>query len=341
MDRLDQLLARFEAEYLELNSITPHRRWNQKRVLTLLAESMGDRPLSELTPQDVTTFIGSELAAGLHVNTARQHVGMVRSFVTWASSAGLIDPMRTMQLKSVPNPRGSTSRSTPKPYKMAEIADLKARLADKYPVLPEYGRGSRLLRRFLQGYSPRLHSGLWRHARRLQLEAQIALALEQGLRRVEILRLTVPAMHYDNDEVVVLTAKQGPGSDVLRTVPYTTHARNCVQEWLDFRLLLRPDHDHPWLMLHNGALAYQLQPMTMTQMTKALRSLGGYQWKRLRHTAATEWLRAGVPLEKVSLFMGHSNLEQTRAYTEILNSDVSQAFGRAEDQFAKRLGLAA
>ena len=39
--------------------------------------------------------------------------------------------------------------------------------------------------------------------------------------------------------------------------------------------------------------------------------------------------------------MGHSSLEQTRAYTEILNRDVDKAFGKAEADFAKRLGLAA
>lgn len=40
MDRLEWLLARFEAEYLELHSITPLRRQTQKRVLRNLAAAM-------------------------------------------------------------------------------------------------------------------------------------------------------------------------------------------------------------------------------------------------------------------------------------------------------------
>lgn len=345
MDRLDITLSRFEAEYLEPNSITPDRRARQLKLLRSLAESMGDRPLESLTPQDVNTFIGAMLASGLHVNTVRGRLGMVRSFVTWASQADLIEPVRTYQLKSIGNPRGSTSRSTPKPYKMSEIAELKRRLAEKYPALPEYGPGSRKLRWFLLGRSGGVLTGmLWRHARRLQFEAQIALALEQGLRRVEIFRLSIPAMHYDNDQVVVLTAKQGPGSAVVRAVPYTAHARNCVQEWLDFRSLLAPEHESPWLRLRDGHLgpSVQLGPQSFSQLHKSLNAFGPeWQWKRLRHTAATEWLRAKVPLEKVRRFMGHASLDQTLAYAEILDSDIEHAFGEAEEAFAKRLGLAA
>lgn len=341
MDR-DIVLRRFEAEYLEMNSIHPRRRRNQLNLLTRLAADL-DHPLNELTAQDIATFFGAELSRGLHPNSVRTNMGMVRSFASWLRDAGLATPEATDRLKAVRYPRGSSGYSTPNPYKVAEIREFRTLLAEKYPAVGDHGRGSRMLPRLLAGKTNRMHSRLLRHAKRLQFEAQIALALEAGLRRIEIVRLTIPAMHYDNDEVVVMTAKQRPGGQKVRTIPYTTHARNCVQEWLDFRFLLKPPHDQPWLMLdYTGNLAAQVEPQTYRALSRSLERFGDkWRWHRFRHTAATEWLRSGVALEKVSIMMGHSSLEQTRAYTQILNSDISHAFGKAEADFAKRLGLAA
>ena len=130
MDRdTDTVLSRFEAEYLEVNSITAERRAYQLRLLRRIDAEL-DHPLIEMTRQDFTTFIGAELKRGLSPNTARKHRIMVRSFIQWASDAGLIDADRTLQLQSVPNPRGSTSHGKPNPYKQSEIAQLRKRLAE-------------------------------------------------------------------------------------------------------------------------------------------------------------------------------------------------------------------
>lgn len=336
---LDTLLARFDREYLELNSISDGRRHQQTVFLRGLAATL-DHPMTELTAADVNAFVGAELKRGLHPNTGRKYVGMLHSFATWGEQAGVL--LHTDELKSVRNPRGSSAQNAPRPYKVSEILALQVAVAERYPALPTYGRGSRALKRFTSGKSPALRRHLWRHAKRLQLEAQIALALELGLRRIEIMRMTLPALHYDNQQVVVLTAKQGPGSNVTRIVPYTAHARQAMQEWLDFRWLLGPKHGEPWLALPlTGVTLDQIRPQTIYGLERALAAVGPWGWHRLRHTAATEWLRAGVPLEKVRVYMGHASIEQTLAYAKIIDSDVELAFGAAEDTFAKRLGLAA
>lgn len=342
MDPLDAVLARFQGEYLEMHSISAGRQEEQEKILRRLAATL-DHPLVDMTPQDMRVFVGGELTRGVSPRTALKYQGMIRSFVTWGFEAGLIPADRTLQLKSVSNPRGSTGTLLPKPYKVHEIKSFYAQLAAKYPALPGVGRGSRGLHRFLTGRVPHLRRHVWRHARRLQFEAQIALALEQALRRIEIARLTIPALHYDNDQIVVLTAKQGPGSNVSRSIPYAMHARSVMQQWLDFRYLLTPGHDEPWLSLHYGEpIEQQLRPMSFGQMGNALRCFhGGWRWHRFRHTAATEWLRSGVPLEKVRVYMGHANIDQTLLYTEIVSSDVDAAFSAAEADFARRLGLAA
>lgn len=334
----EEVLDRFEAEYLAPNSITPARRHQQKVMLRHLAASIAPRPLTEVTGADANVFIGQELKRGLHVNTCRKYVGMLHSFAKWGMDSGVLT--HANDLTTVRNPRGSTSLNRPRPYKPEEIRQLYAAVAAKYPAMPAYGPGSRSLQRYLSGRQRSFHGAVWSHARRLQLEAQIALALELGLRRIEILHMTIPALHYDNEQVVVLTAKQGPGNEVTRVLPYPAHARKVMQEWLDFRWLLAPVHESPWLLLTHGTGIAPLAPQTLGALARSLGDLG-YGWHRLRHTCATEWLRAKVPLEKVRLYMGHSNIEQTLAYAEIISSDMDEAFARADEDFARRLGLAA
>ena len=344
---LDELLDRFEREYLDMNSISQKRRTEQLVLLRKLAATL-DHSLDRLTGAEVRAFIGAEMKAGLHPNTGTKHLSMIRSFIIWADAAGLIEEMRFLKLQSVRNPRG-TGISPPKPYKAAEIHQFREVLQARLPVLPSHGENSLMfashLRQRANGKRPRLARALKRHAMRLQFEAQVSLALEAGLRRIEIYRLSIPALHYDNDELIVLTAKQGPGSDVTRVIPYTQHARACVRQWLDFRWQLEPEHDFPWLHFTSKGegLAGQLAPMPFYYFGRSLEKTFGHQWEwhRFRHTAATEWLRSGVPLEKVQVFMGHHSVEMTLRYTEILKRDIAEAFGAAEEDFARRLGLAA
>lgn len=180
-----------------------------------------------------------------------------------------------------------------------------------------------------------------RHALRLQMEAQVALALEQGLRRSEILDLTIAAMHPDNSQLAVRNAKQLPGQNVKRMLPYSLHARKVVGEWLEFRWLLNPDHDSPFLALTNGQ-ATQLEPQSLPQISAVIeRAESTWRWHRLRHTAITMWLRAGVPLEKLQIFAGHTDIAQTLRYAKISEADVDEAFQAVEEKFNRRLGIAA
>lgn len=343
MDSLEYTLCRFEREYLDLHDVSRLRRVEQLRLLRKFAASL-DHPITELTSADLRAFVGGMVRDGLNPTTGTKYMGMLRSFITWAYEAGLIDHQRRNELSLVGNPRGGRWKNRPNPYAAEEIADFYALLQGSLPLLPRYGKGSQMLRSYQLGRAKTLRGGLWRHARRLQFEAQVALALDAGLRRVEIHRLSLGALHPDNAEIVVLTAKQGPGGRaVRRAIPYTDHARYWVAQWLDFRRALGVTHTKPWLTLDiYGSLGRQLDPLDVERMGRSFERqfhTKHWRWHRFRHTAATEWLRAGVPLEKVQYFMGHHSLEQTLAYAQVLKQDVSEAFGAAEASFAQRLGL--
>lgn len=336
---LDAMLRRFDAEYSEMNSISPGRRHQQEVFLRRLAASI-DHPISELTAADVNTFLGAEMRRGLHPNTGRKYVGMLKPFVRWGGANGLL--VHSAQLESLRNPRGSSAQNKPRPYTMSEIAALRIAVAETYPVLPLRGRGSRLLRLYAQGKQRGIRRELWSHARRLQLDAQIALALELGLRRVELHTVTMSELHPDNAYVVVRTAKGEPGQFKTRAVPFTDHARLTIMEWVDLRHILGPAHEHPWLALPRGGAAVdQMRPQTIDGLRKALAPVGPWSWHRLRHTCATEWLRAKMPLEKLRVLLGHERIEQTLAYAQIVASDIESAVARAEADFSKRMGTAA
>lgn len=344
------LLACFTEEHLVRNSISEHRRGVTIKTLERLAELL-DHSLADLTPQDLMRWQAAELTRGLCPNTLRNRNTMVSAFLSWAQTVGAISFERATQLKSVSNARGGSVQIQPKPYTRRELERWRELLDARYPLIPAKGKGAKALDRYFAGGKP-LHTHARRHAQRLQLEAQVSLALEEGLRRVEIYRLTIPEFHYDNEMLVVQTAKQEPGQRKEREVPYTGHSRQCVQEWLEFRKKLAPGHKRPWLRLTwdtiNGPidqrknLADPLDPQSFAQFSHVTDKVDpAYTWHRFRHSYATNRLRAGVPLEQLQITLGHARLEQTLAYTKIVNPDIEKEATRTEAEFEKLIGVAA
>jgi site-specific recombinase XerD len=237
--------------------------------------------------------------------------------------------------------RGGGARLTPRPYKRHEIARFRELLDANFPLIGKRGPGSLEIKRYFRGVGT-LKGPLRKHARRLQFEAQVSLALEEGLRRAEIFYLTLPQMAPDNQAVVVKTAKSRPGQTRWREIPFTLHSRECVREWLEFRRVMAPTHERPWLLLSPSRGPSAAQTFHHFERSLELKCLGNYwKWHRFRHTFATERLRAGLPLEKLQIMMGHANLAQTLAYAEIVNADVQAEADRTEEQFARNLGLIA
>jgi site-specific recombinase XerD len=332
-------IDRFKREYQEYHRISPERAGQQRRLLVEFEGSLDGRQLTEATADDLRAFAGDLLEQGLHVNTVRKKLNMIRPFCSWAYAAGLITPEQYLGLKSVPNPRGATSTSQPNPYTRQELTAFWAALDAKYKRLPERGRGSQAIKRWIQGKGP--WRNVWRHAMRLQIEAMVRLALDVGLRRHEIFGLSLNDLHYDN-EYLVISGKADPhtGNKKTRTVPFTSRAREAVHEWLEFRALIRPPHDRPWLSLYG--LAWN-KPMLESRFNKLLGQTLGKEWRwhRFRHTCATNWLRAGAELETIKSLLGHASIAQTLMYAEILKSDIAKSLAKVEAEFEEGVGRAA
>lgn len=319
------LTDEFLHEHFTLNGIGEQRQIEQTKALLEFEDFCGQLPVAEAGPEQIEKWMIHLLGTKkLAPNTVRWKINMVRPFYAWLQRRGHITRERLLLIRDVKYPRGSSSQSEPNPYDRKEILGFWRDLDEHRPTDLAY------VRRWRRGTSG--WSRVWKHAERIQIEAITMLALYCGLRRIEVRRVSIDDIDPLNEYVPVL----GKGGDV-RKVPFPESARNRVGTWLDFRQEIGPDHDYPWLTLgqyqmhRNNALPEK----SLAEMFGRIG--GGYELHRLRHTCATEWLRAGMPLEQVRDIMGHSNLDQTLAYAKIVPDDAKRSMDRYERVFQRKI----
>lgn len=327
----EEILTRFDREYSKYHNISKERVSQQRRLLLQFEASLDGRVLPEATFQDFQGFAGDLVDSGLHVNTVRKKLNMVRPFFSWCYAAGLITAEQYMSLRNVKDPRGATAESEPNPYTRAELTAFWADLDRRLPKLPASGRGSRAIYRWERGQGP--WGRVWRHALRIEIECMVRLALDCGLRRSEIFRLELADLHYDNEYLVVWRAAKGrKGVRVQQAIPMTKEVRQAIYTWVEFRSKMKCDHDRPWVSCYGDA---HNKPMWATRFNVLLpEAVGeGWAWHRFRHTCATEWLRAGMEIEIVSRLLGHASIQQTLCYAKIVKGDLARHMERHEDGF--------
>jgi len=312
----------FEKGYQRYNGLTEERIRRQRRSLEEFS-AFAEKPLGECASEEFSNWLASLVEDGKHVNTVRKKGNEVRPFYRWAYNAKLISGETYMSIREVKNPKGSTGRSTPKPYSPKDMKLWRQELDDRLPFHTAYKLGYwRTGRAKFRRVST--------HFQRVQVEAIVGLALNCGLRRAEIRALSIDDMHPENEYIVVREGKGGKS----REIPHTKRSRELVGAWLEHRAELNPSHDDPWLSLKpNQAEGGWLNPMSRLRYSKIISEVGDWQLHRFRHTCATGWLRSGVNLEIVQKLLGHATLEQTLAYAELVRGDLQKAMEANEDGF--------
>lgn len=322
---MSEVVDRFCAEYHAYENISHDRRAVQRRALDGLEQHAGD--LTAVTGAELTAYLAAQITGGLAATTVRKNLGAIRPFFHWAWRNGLIDAEQRMQIMDVRPPRGGRN-GVPKPYSHDELKRFWRQLDEAWPHAE-----AKYLKRWRNGSSP--YRRVFKHAMRLQLDAIVSLALYGGLRRDEIFRLKLEEMHPENDVVIASARKNREGVWVTRPVPMFEPMQEAIAGWHEFRGWLQPDHERPWLSLWPR---YMLQPATERSFRLYLTRLGtGWEYHRFRHTAATELLRARMPIEKVQLIMGHATIQQTLAYTKLLKADVLEAARLAERRYVQNI----
>lgn len=323
------IVKRFEAEHQIYNGISEGRRQEQLTELERLAAFAQKAP-QDCQADDLRGYLAS--LEDLHVNTIRKRLGLLMPFFTFAFQVGVVSGDQLMALKLVKAPRGSSGRSMPKPYSSKELRQFWVELDEQWPVPP---RLDWYVERFLRGTSR--YKRVAPMVMRLQSNAVMTLALEAGLRRTEIFHASIDHIHPDNECIIVPQRGEiETGKDQYREVPHTDQSRTSVHNWLEFRAKIGVKHDSPWIIgAVNQSPAHALSPITFKSFVNIPLQIGEWELHRFRHTCATLWLRAGVPLEQVQKLLGHATLQQTLAYAEILTDDIRSSVSKNEEKFAQ------
>jgi site-specific recombinase XerD len=323
--------ATFE-DALAADAVSESRRAAYRRFLRDLQSWLAPRPLTEVTADDLDRYLDSKLAEGFHPNTVRNWRNLARRYFGWAYHRGDLPAETLLAIRGVQAPRGSSSRTAPRPYARKELEALRGTLEERWPLLPP-DEATRYVRRWLAGRGR--YSRVRRHAIRLQLEAVIALALHAGLRRRELVAMHIDDLSDENAYIVVWEGDRW-GSDA-RPVPFTDEGRQRIGCWLAFRAELQPEHSSPWLNLWCDRTARE--PMSPETLEKLLPTYLGKGWtlSRLRHTCGVTWLQAGLSVWELQRLLGHRSPADTFPYAQAVRIDLERRVDRLSATFSNEL----
>jgi len=155
----------------------------------------------------------------------------------------------------------------------------------------------------------------------------VRLLLSCGLRVSEACKLKLSDLDI-GERHGVLTVRSGKG-DKWREVPVPPEARKALRAWLAER---EKGHKGEWLFPG----ASDDKPLTECAAWRVIKK---YAWKAripglhphtLRHTCATNLIRAGADLPTVASILGHSRLDTVMVYTRPGLPDMERALERGE-----------
>lgn len=158
--------------------------------------------------------------------------------------------------------------------------------------------------------------------------ALIRLMLSCRLRVSEAVSLRLEDVDISERHGVIV-ARRGKGGK-YREVPVPPAARRTPREWLAVREKKYPRS--PWLFPGVSGEGHLTECAVWRVVKK-------YAWKAripdlhphtLRHTCATNMLKAGASLVEVASVLGHARLDSTAVYTRPSAADLARALERGE-----------
>lgn len=321
-----EAIEQFCREYHAYKGITPRRGREQRMNLKRFAEFL-ERPLTDATHKDFKEFLLSLLTEhGLEPGSVYKVRGMIRPFFKWAAGE-IMDRDQVALILAVESPRAAEIPEVPRPYSRHELDRFYADVERRLPFATQ-----RQMTWWSSGRS-RYRDSIRLHGMRLQVEAIVGLALYCGLRHAEIYKLELDDIAIENDYIVI---RDGKGKGIRpRDVPYPDALRRKIKAWLQWRDSMNPAHDRVWLSLDVRAVNGPSSKMSEHRFGELLPKVVAPAWTlhRFRHTCATEWMRAGMRIEKVQKLLGHKSLDMTLRYAKIVASDVARSMLNAESRF--------
>jgi integrase len=157
----------------------------------------------------------------------------------------------------------------------------------------------------------------------------ILIALETGMRRMEILSIRLDYIQLDRQIIFIPEAKAG-----AREQPISAHLKDFLADYL-------PRYTKPgqqWLFPSKTAKPGHMIAIekTFRRVVKAA-GLDPYQVVRhtLRHTAITHLVQAGVDLPTVKRISGHKTLIMVERYAHQNNEHIQNALAKLDGRYGR------
>lgn len=153
--------------------------------------------------------------------------------------------------------------------------------------------------------------------------AMLVLYYSCGLRRNEGVHVSVDDINFDTR---ILHVKKGKNYKE-RFVPINKTNAEYLKTWIyDYRNMVVPTKTEHRLFVNFygapmvGGTLYKRLKLLQLQSEDTTLQQKNIGLHTLRHSIATHLLQAGMSLEKIARFLGHSSLESTQIYTHILEN---------------------
>ena len=248
-------------------------------ILSALIREFGDRPLNRITTRMLDDYLSRREEGPDHIITRRTRnryaaamKTIFRQAVIWGRNGH--DPARDVRIQKEP-------QKEPHPYSEAELEQLLAKLPPWAPDTPV----------------------AWREV--------CLIALDTGMRRSELRRLTWECVDFDQRTVTVRERKNRD----FTTIPMTDRVYDTLQG----------------IHERNGRSDASLPVLPFTEPTRVFRQLEkatGIQrihLHRFRDTFATRLLDRGVPLDRVQKLLGHKDISMTLRYAKTREEKLREA----------------
>jgi integrase/recombinase XerD len=155
----------------------------------------------------------------------------------------------------------------------------------------------------------------------------LELLYSTGLRGLEVCRLSIYDIDFDDGTVIVRKGKGGKD----RVVPMGKVAAQYVREYLTNvrpRMMAKMPHPEAAERLFFSQRRRPLHPQMLYYLVRQNRKKADLPMSTsthsLRHTCATEMLRGGASIRHVQEMLGHSQITTTQVYTRVVPSDLQK-----------------
>ena len=301
---LDQWFAQFLREREFLRNLRPASlRWHRLSWHSLL-RSVHPPPLvpADLSRATLETFVYALRQRSVRPITVNNRLRSVHTFFRWLHEQGALPTLLRLR------PLKVEQRVVP----TLVPATIQAMVRFRPPALPP--APSRADRSPLHGQKA---FALWR------IQALACTLLDTGCRVQELLDAAVEDLDM-NDLLLTVVGK----GDRQRRVPFSPELRKLLYRYLQQRAALNlppgrlfPEYGGgPWTQRN------ALRSFYLWQQRLGLPTTVGFH--RLRHTFATEYLRRGGDLVRLSRSLGHQQVSTTMHYLHLVTDDLSREHTR-------------